>query len=1627
MARLRARASVPIAMLLGLGLAGAAAAMVQHPNLERGFSADGAFQIGELDHVNLFNHGLSVTIPMGIEYPINGGFAYQLSLVYSSKVWDWETLCDDNVQPVRCQHQPRPGLDFNAGLGWMLSLGHVVPPGTRPRNETANWLYVGPDGAEHLFYSSLSVFGTGDPGVFYTRDNSYLRLRLVGGRAEIDFPDGTTHGFGSDHRLAWMKDAFDNQLTVTRTPTLWTLDDGHRQHRIRFASFHVDGELRDLVTRVELAAFGGGAPATYALTYQMQAVDRPDPYDPQSGTPNLPALPPAATVPILTKVTLPDGATYAMPRSRHNVHCPSDPQAACFDTGTIRRMTLPTLGHIEWTYARRGFPTGTALQRPMQAPPGQLFQWLTSPPGVATRKLLHRGGAVIGTWTYSQRLGRVGAVVGGFRDVESISTVIDAANNKTEHYFVTHRLVVTDGTEDRRRTEVYGLPYTPFDVQGAGTRRGFLSRVVFRGSGNTQQRSARVRYELDPGDGSETKLWDLNRRVVYEKTRYRDGSEAEVRRSDYDGLGHYRRIETLGNFGQGDRRTEHTNWNPGGSAPRPHERWLLGLYDETTQTEGALTERQTHCFDNRGYLARRRVFKNPAQPTADDVVVDMLRNGDGNTIRERSFGGDNRSVPTGSSLCGLSLDTGWEYQISHAYSSGTRKRSTYAGGVGFHHFDADVDPSTGLLAAQRDVSGQLRTAYEYDTLGRIRWIKPPVGHGSWVQYAYTPAHQAGDSKARVEIRRHRNNSTGQPFLQHERFVFDALGRLEREERMMPDATFASRDSTYHAMGWKTGVSEWRRGSSFVGWTRFLDFDPLGRPQRIEPPDGAHHAVEIAYGGIKTVSRTRRVRLSGNATSTPETRVTTTETYDRQGRLWKVNEPGNGLQATYRYDVGGRLIQADLWNGGSTTQRRSFGYDGRGFLTSECHPEKSGCVTYSRIDSRGHALERTDNGTTLRFAYDAAERLRSVARRISGGTDRVIKEFAYTSNNAGGNLRRGRLWKATRHNRGEAPWAPGTTGTISVTEEYFYEGRDGRVSKRNTTVGPDVRFSQRWDYDDLGNVVTLTYPRCTNSDCAGAGGGGPFRQQQLGYFAGRLRSISGFVDNITYHASGMRHQVSHANGTTYRVDQDASGLARPRDIRLTLGNGQTIAFGEHRYDGSGNLIVRGSEFFIYDHLSRIKRWEKASGRYQSYDHDSFGNLIGITHFDGVTTQSRTHATSAGTNRLSAAQYDGRGNVVAWGGEAYRWDDVDMLFQRDFPQDTYIYTADDERICKIWWDGTTIRETWTLRDLDNTILRLYARNVDRAASTVTWHWIQDSFHDDQGTMLFDVTSRAAPQRNLHHATDHLGSPLVTTDQNGNIFATDSLWAYGQDAGTSGPVGRRRFTGHERDYDLSGRATDLDYMHARSYSPWLGRFMSVDPARRSQDLAVPQSWNRYAYGLNGPLKFRDPDGEVPALVVAAAGGGAVDAGITVASNLLNGRRLLDGVGSSFVRGAAAGAAGFGVFKAIGRGFGVVKNLRTSARAARVRRSLPDPKVIREVKALSDDAILTSRQVKELEKNLDAVLQKSLPQAVQKGMGQSVVRLLQTDSRFRASFLKQVPGAKRKIEEALERFGLSLDDFKR
>ncbi len=306
--------------------------------------------------------------------------------------------------------------------------------------------------------------------------------------------------------------------------------------------------------------------------------------------------------------------------------------------------------------------------------------------------------------------------------------------------------------------------------------------------------------------------------------------------------------------------------------------------------------------------------------------------------------------------------------------------------------------------------------------------------------------------------------------------WDRFGRVAEDASTLADGTFATVYSEYNAMGWKLRQSTPSTGAA-LGWTKFENHDETGRPGRIVAPDGSK--TELRYFGARSVQRDVWIATSAtSASAVTETKHTTSEQYDHQGRLWKVTEPPGGLDATYTYDPGGRLRQAKLVaQGGGTQQIRSFLYDGRGVLYQESHPE-SGTVFYSQHDARGRAWRKDHGGTKLSFSYDKGERLVRV-HDVAGPAPVLLKSFTYGTANG---TSKGKLVQSVRANRITIPWN-GHAATVSVTEDYFYTGLGGRRSTRLTSLTSGQSFRTDWTYDPSGNVASINYPRCTQPSCA----------------------------------------------------------------------------------------------------------------------------------------------------------------------------------------------------------------------------------------------------------------------------------------------------------------------------------------------------------------------------------------------------------------------------------------------------------------------------------------------------------------------------------------------------------------
>ncbi|HEV7672039.1 MAG TPA: polymorphic toxin type 33 domain-containing protein [Thermoanaerobaculia bacterium] len=1478
-------------------LAGSPLSAQEHPNVARGFSRDKAFQIGDVDHVNLFNGNLVLTVPLGQSYPVGGGLSFGLTLTYNSNVWDFE----ERFAPSQNSYtQALPGLRFNAGLGWLLTLGQLNPPATST-NQSEHEVYLGPDGAEHAFYSNLHEGEAVTKAVQYTRDGSYLRLRgSSGSPREVDFPDGTIHRFDSSNRLIQIRSRF---LTPAGQPAdtveitypssdFWTIkttvDGFTRTQTVHFRSGL--GSYSKLVDYVELATWNNPSPPSrYTFNYSLVTIQRPCPHNDQTEG----GLPLAAAVPLLVSLTRPDGSQVSMPASDYFTDLGAATCASPWN-GAIRGLTLPTFGRLEWDYQTYAFPIDSSARPFRQRSAGVFHRRLLTTPTDPNPYL----------WSYSTAITPWAL---GSAAEELVNTVTDPLSNRTENYFAIYAKTRVQPTYGTSLFE-YGLPISHLTQDGSGR---LLSTKTFNGAGQLI-RSTYAKYDFDPFSGVPQleERSRLNQRTTQSETVYHDdpgGCSAPpgtsnpcristVVSSDFDGLGHYRTATTGGNFGNADLRTAFTSYNPGrgtypGSFVPPAtatEPWVLETFDRMTESEGGFTSRVDACFDPAtGFLKRKRVFKTGTSPSTEDVVAVMTPDVQGNVAVEETYGGDLANLDTAAPLCTMNPGTS-RYRATYTYQYGVRataQATNAAGGIpaaiNFKSLDLNVDPSTGLPSESRDSVGW-RTTYKYDVLGRVTEIKPLAGPvagpvGAWTRYTYNRA-TSGANPATVDAQGCAStSSTCTTPLEQSQLVFDYLGRLTKERRKTPDGTWSKQVTTYNGNGWKDFVSETQADSTNDGsltGTKYRNYDPFGRPGLLIPADGSAHQVTLAYEGVRKTQRTAKVATSFNTASgtANETFATTTEISDRQGRLAQVIEPNN-VSTIYNYDVGQRLrrvCQNSNATGSNCGQERQFSYDNRGFLTFERHPEKggmsgNGLVTYSNYDPRGHAGHKQDGPADLLFTYDLAERLTDV---IENATGRPLKKFTFGTSTSD----KGRLAKAERWNYRFLGGSP-TQKTALITETYQYLGRDGKPSQRDTTLTYETalneHFVQTFGYHELGMLEAQSYPNCTGFAACTSGG----RTVSNVFTQGRLTAVSGYTGTvpgqgagvgITYHPNGQINQVAHANSVVATYGLDPNNLPRPASINAAMGGTTLWDTGPYKYDGSGNIWKIGTSWFEYDSLSRLTTGAVfpnplggGTQQKQSSAFDVFGNLQSLTTQIGTATATtRLTTTSSATNRLaSPSTYDTAGALTNWNGAFYEYDGLNQLahYVSGTEDWSYIYTADDERI----WSfkpaqGATPRsDRWTLRGLDGQVLREYP------ISGYVWNNWEDNIYRD-GQLLANYLSGS---QRRHFDLDHLGTPRLITNVGGAVTSYHVYYPFGEEATlATQDTERLKFTGHERDLNNQTGGTpsadDLDYMHARFCSPVTGRFLSVDTVPGK--IGSPQSWNRYAYVGGNPLRAVDPDGQ-------------------------------------------------------------------------------------------------------------------------------------------------------------------------
>ena len=769
---------------------------------------------------------------------------------------------------------------------------------------------------------------------------------------------------------------------------------------------------------------------------------------------------------------------------------------------------------------------------------------------------------------------------------------------------------------------------------------------------------------------------------------------------------------------------------------------------------------------------------------------------------------------------------------------------------------SDYDP-WGHARVTIDMLG-MRTQTEYDCWGRALWVKKPDGTKSGVRYEQK-------SQGRyMQI----TEATGQPTSYRE---YDAAGRVLREGAELPDGTTLWTVTEYDERGRVSHVSLPYRGSTPTDWSTYA-YDMYNRPTVYREPSGRETTWH--YEGNETtetrggVSITRAKNEVGNLLWAKDAGGRTDYEYNQFGSVRSIWLSGGG-RTTFEYDVVGRQIAL---NDPSTGRREtSYHYAPDGTYTERHTSPKGSVTTVSDPYGRVQRVEREGTFTTT-YSYD--------------GYDRVTEEHS-------------------------------TNGSF---RHYTYDAL-GRIETQEEGVAPSKILKRTYGYDRDGRVASLTYRTPESEEFTEL-----YSYAHGHHMMTRLQSpLRPTIDTIwrllAVNNMGIPTEAS-TGGQRRTYSYSPQGLLTGR----TMGDAQreTYEFDPH----TGNLSLRTwmvrdtvrTQSFDYDRLNRLNKW--SGGGFCIYDPN--GNLIrtgdelsggcNFLYEDGAHPYRLTEVNSYEGKGFHPVKPDPQPDPqpVPFSGNPFiRIKDLIPPSLQTEVEQTLTYTSFDrpESITQ-----GSYRAVWDYNSaLDRIWMRL-TRGDTLQREVYYWGNQYEEEHRPQSgertaRLYLEGDAYSAPavlvkERGGWHlyyiARDYLGSitDIVASDGTRRAHYHYSPWGRVEEGQEEPLFLGRGFTGHEHLPEF-----DLIQMNARLYDPYTGRFLSPDPYVQLPDFS--QSFNRYSYCLNNPLRYVDKDGKIFWLVPVAMGALAGMTSLGIQAHLGNVHNFGDAL-FYFGLGAASGALG-------------------------------------------------------------------------------------------------------------------------
>ena len=299
-------------------------------------------------------------------------------------------------------------------------------------------------------------------------------------------------------------------------------------------------------------------------------------------------------------------------------------------------------------------------------------------------------------------------------------------------------------------------------------------------------------------------------------------------------------------------------------------------------------------------------------------------------------------------------------------------------------------------------------------------------------------------------------------------------------------------------------------------------------------------------------------------------------------------------------------------------------------------------------------------------------------------------------------------------------------------------------------------------------------------------------------------------------------------------------------RLVSASGRETAEGGNGWSGADPDFATG--FPVTDQTLRryVETYEyDAAGNFLTFQHAAAQPASGWTqHYEPAADSNRLLATWRGSDRTSTEMpftYDRHGNIRRTTRAdlpgAVRWDPRDMIREAALGGGApgYQYDSGKQRTRKriAFADGKRLLGTDSLSTASSVIDASKVPRSWKTSSCITCSTTTSGCCTSRTCArplaLMRTGRRIAPIRSLRYQDgNHLGSVHLELDGTAEIIGYEEFHPYGSSAYRASASGieaasrRYRYAGMERDEELG-----LNYHHARYLAPWLGRWMSCDPA--------------------------------------------------------------------------------------------------------------------------------------------------------------------------------------------------------